>query len=131
MSLIKDIAFAAPIGAIYNIFIHKVASVSLSNFTPEEKHQKIIILVFIIGIISIYISQAFIINRAMRYGIDFGGALLIFYSLITNWSDMNDDTKLVLMGIILSGLVWYCYSDDTPVKIKKKSKKSKRTKKAP
>lgn len=115
MGIIKDIAIAVPLGVIYNVFIHKLTSVILSGMEYEEKYQRSLILIFCAGIVGIIIAQiifakkSYYKNRPMRYGMIFGSVLLIIYSLITNWEKMNDNTKLILMGIIMMGLIWYCY----------------------
>ena len=130
MALLKDIIIAVPIGIIFNVFVQKLASLILYDIPYEEKYQKTIILLFIAGIVGILIAQTMFSknarykNRAMRYGLTFGSALLLIYSLITNWDKMDDSTKLVIMGIIMSGLIWYCYYGDNEKK-KKKVKKLK------
>lgn len=132
MGILKDIAIAVPLGVIYNVFVHKLANISLSGMEYNEKYQKSIIILFVAGIVGIIIAQnifarkSYYKNRPIRYGMIFGSVLLITYSLITNWDKMDDNTKLVLMGIIMMGLVWYCYygKDDDKKKNRKKTEKN-------
>ncbi len=134
MGLIKNIALAAPLGIIYNLFMHKLVSIMLSEAsgTNDDKHQKKIIILFIIGLVGLLIAFTIFTNseqyknQTMKYGLIFGNGLLLIYSMITNWDKMYDDTKLILMGIVFGGMVWYCYSGEDVPKPKKKKKNTEK-----
>jgi hypothetical protein len=122
--MLKEIILAIPLGILYSIFTHKIVDTVLSDMAYDTRYQKTILLLFIIGIVgimiasTIFLSHPYFENTAIRYGLLFGSGLLMFYSLITNWHIMHDDTRFIMLAIVLAGLIWYCYSGPNK-KIKK------------
>jgi len=113
--MIKDLLIAIPIGITYNVFVHYLSNVVFSDLEYAERYQKTLIMMFIIGISTIIISFTILKsnkryrNRAIRYGLIFGSLLLIFYSMITNWANVLDETKLFIFGTLLLVMISYGY----------------------
>ena len=134
MSLITDIVIAVPIGVVLNIFVHQLSYVLFNDLPFKEKFQKSLVTVFIAGILSITLALTIFSNHgayknsSMKLGFIIGGALLLFYSIFYNWDKMEDYTKLIIFGLVLGGLVFYCYKQSSKSKPKSKSKKHTRNK---
>lgn len=115
MGLFNDILLGAFIGIIFSVFVHKLSDVLFSGTPFKEKQQKILVMLFIVAIVAIVIAQTLFTysktfkNRAVRLGLTFGSVLLLFHTLFTNWNTMSNDTKLLIFGISLGGLIWYGY----------------------
>lgn len=142
MSLLTDIIIGVPIGIVLNIFIHQLSYVLYNDLPYKEKFQKSLLTLFIVGILSLtlaftlFSNHSIYKNRIMKFGFITGGALLIFYSIFYNWSKMEDWTKLIIFGLILGGLIFYCYKQSKAkaeelikAKRNKKNKKNKHVKK--
>jgi hypothetical protein len=134
----KDILIAIPLGIILNIFVHQLASVLSNDLQYNDKFQRSLITIFIIGILCLVIGNTFFKtnkkykNRVIHYGLNIGGILMVIYSTFVNWDKMEDSTKLVIFGLFLLGIVWYIYRwyDVKSLVDKKKSndKKKRRNK---
>lgn len=109
-----DIFIYASIAIMYNLFIHNLASMTYQDLQYEEKHNSTIIMLIIFGLTGIAISK--IINKNKKYnnkyaknGLYYGGILLIITALLTNWSDIGGELKLMGVGFIFALLIWYSY----------------------
>ena len=59
-------------------------------------------------------------NSALKIGLYFGSAILVFNALIVNWDKMDSQTKLLLLGINFGLLIWNTFN------VKDKTKKSEK-----
>ncbi len=128
MKLLLDIILAVPIGILYNILIHKLGDMFIADCEYNDKIQKEIFICFGGGILGAFIGKyAFKNNRAVRYGFYFGTFLLVFYSVMYNWSILENSSKfiIILLGLIGLILISYFYFGDKKQKKKKKKKTNK------
>lgn len=114
MGILIDIVLAIPIGLIYNILIHKLGDIFITNCEYNEKIQKEIFFCFGGGILGALIGKYVfgsnrLDNRAVRYGFYFGTFLLMFYSVMYNWHILDNSTKFLLMLLGLIGLILISY----------------------
>ena len=105
-----DIFIYTSIAIMYNLFVHNLASITYQDLQYEEKHNSTIIMLIIFGAIGIAISK--IINKHKKYnnkyaknGLYYGGILLIITALLTNWSDIGGEFRLIGVGIIFGLLI--------------------------
>src|SRR5438477_327574 len=107
MSLISDLIFGIPLGVILNIFIQKTAEVIFATLPYNEKYQRTMTMFFLCSIVGFFMAQTIfnttgkLRNRIMRIGFTVASILLLFYSVLTNWDKMADETKLTIIGIVL------------------------------
>jgi hypothetical protein len=115
MGLVTDIAIGLPIGIMYNIFCHKVGEIINANFEYKEKVQRNLILTFVTGVLAIVLAITVFSehkkfkNRAIKFGLYVGAILLLFHTLLYNWTILENDTKLFIILSALVGLIWYSY----------------------
>jgi H+/Cl- antiporter ClcA len=115
MSFVHDFACGITLGVIYDTFIHKIATVGFGSLPYNERYQKIMCTVFIFGILGIVLAQTLFHknkkfkNRIVRIGLISGSLSLLFHSTINNWDKLSDNTKLIIYGLIIGGLIWYSY----------------------
>lgn len=75
----------------------------------EAKHNKIVFIIsIIIGLLAFMAVYNFK-NNTISTGIVGGSFLLILYGTIRYWQHASDILKFILLGIALSGLVWFAY----------------------
>jgi hypothetical protein len=115
MGILGDIVVAVPIGIIYNMTVHKTGEIFNNDINYKDKLQRNLLLSFgggILGLVlaSILFNKGKYKNRAIRFGLYIGSALLLFHSIGYNWSTMENDTKFVIMLVTLAALMWYTYS---------------------
>ena len=128
MGFITDLIFSVPLGIIYTLFIQKLSDVLFTSLPYNDKYQKSLILLFIGGIVGIILAQTVFTynatykNNIIKQGLIIGGIILILYSTLTHWDKMINETKLLIIGISLAMLFWYCYRTNNEVKLKKITK---------
>lgn len=133
MGIITDLILALPIGIIYNMIVHETTDIFNDKFTYRDKVQRTLIMIFLGGLIGLVIAMFCLSNStqhtAIRYGLYIGSLLLLFHSIIYNWKVMQNDTRVIIMILVLSMLIWYSYSSNSvniEDKHKLKDKKRKR-----
>jgi hypothetical protein len=115
MGFFKDILISIPFGIILNIFVHQMANTMNNDLQYNDKFQRSLIIIFVSGIISLLIGNTIfktnksIKNSVMQYGLTIGGLLMIVYTTISNWDNMDDTTKLIIFGLLLGGIIFYIY----------------------
>lgn len=116
MSIIKDAIFALFFGVIYYFLVDKLVYTAVENLFEFNKYQKILIIIFVIGLVGLLISltilqgNRYFGNRPVRYGLMLGSGMLIFYSIISNWTKIDDYTKIIVFAILLASIVWFSYN---------------------
>lgn len=97
-----NIIFLVPIGILHNMIFHNISDiVSCNNI------EKKLIFLLISGVMSIIIGKYFINSNAIKYGLYFGGILLLYYTLIMNWDIMDKYVKIILIGIVFCYVIWF------------------------
>ena len=111
-----DVLVYIIIALILNIFAHQVACSAYKNCPYDEKYEKSMILLFVLGISAI-VSSNFLIKRDQKYsesvvsiGMTLGGLLLILTVIVVNWGDMTDEIRLFISGLFLIFVLYYFYN---------------------
>ena len=131
MGLLWDLVFSIPLGIIYTIFFQKLGDIMFCNLPYNDKYQKYLTFLFLAGVIGIVLAQTIFTynktfkNQIIKHGLIIGGIILILYPTLTYWDKMTDETKLLVIGIALGGLLWYSYKHVNTPAITKKEKQSK------
>jgi hypothetical protein len=108
------IILSLPIGIIYNLLISKMSNMLTKECGQKDKIQRNLIIEIIGGIVALIIaywvfgSEKFY-NKIVKYGLIFGGGLLLFYSTFCNWDTIEDGTKLFTLFSIMIFLIIYSY----------------------
>lgn len=119
-----DIFIYASIALIYNLFVHNLASITYEDLQYDEKHDNTIIMLIIFGIAGLIVSRC--INNNKKYsnkyassGLYYGGIVLLITALLSNWSDIGNEIRVVGFSLLLGLLIWYTYKIDDNDKNKK------------
>lgn len=120
-----DTTLYVGIAIMYNLFVHNLASLSYKDLQYEEKHQNTIMMLILFGGIGIIISKI-ITEKYKKYnnsfvskGLHYGGVLLLLTALFTNWENIAEEMKLLMVTSVFMGLVWYGYKRENAVDKKK------------
>jgi hypothetical protein len=126
------IFLSIPIGIIYNLSISKLGQIITKDSIYKEKIEKNLIIEIIGGIIALIFAFGIFgnnrfENNIVKYGLIFGGVILLFYSVISNWDTIEDITKLFALITIMSFMIIYSYKyiSKSKSKLKLKIKKNK------
>lgn len=108
------IFLSIPIAFIYNWLVSKISDMITKDDVMKDKVHKNLIISMVAGIVALIIG--FIIfgskrfeNNIAKYGFILGGVILLVYSLVCNWDQVEDQTKLFLIGGILLTIILYSY----------------------
>lgn len=123
------IILSIPIGLIYNLIVSKIGNMLTKDTIYADKIRKNLIIEIIGGIVALALAfyvfgTEYFDNRIVKYGLIFGGFLLLVYSLIYNWDEIDDCIKLFLFLSAFTGTIIYSYRF-----IKNKNKNIKKNKK--
>lgn len=121
-----SVLLSIPIAILYNLLVGKSIEIITKDYQMKEKTQINIVMQFIAGILAI--ALAFIIfggnnkakNLIAKYGLIFGGSVLLIYSTFYNWHVIDDMTKLIFFGLLFVIVIGYSYK-----KINNTNKKQK------
>lgn len=101
---ILDNSVVVCIALLYNLFIHHIASTIYKNLGYHEKNQSINTFLIASGISGIVISKL-ILKKDQKYsdsvvskGLVLGGILLLLTVSLISWTDMSDETRLLISG---------------------------------
>lgn len=91
MSFYKDAVLGILIGIMYNISVIKTAGLIFSDMDYDNRYQSTLIVCFLLGITAIVLALTLFNKgtRAIKYGLIFGGVLLLIHSMVTNWDGMT------------------------------------------
>lgn len=114
MTTWNEVIFALPLGLIYYVFVQKLAEVVFPGQNDKSRQSTLAFLV-VAGIVAIVVALTFFANNktyknaTIKNGLVVGGIILLLYPTLTNWDTLANETKLLLIGALLAGLVWYVY----------------------
>jgi len=110
-----SILLAIPIGIVYNLAINKASEIFNEGVIHKDKIQNNLIIEIISGIGIIILAMILfgekskMKNKIVKYGLYFGGGLLLFHALFCNWDTLENSTKLFMMFGILITMIMYAY----------------------
>jgi hypothetical protein len=123
--MFKNIILTLVVVFFYILFFEKFGDVVFNNQTTCKKNSSIFVFLFLISCLSIFgvKKKVFKINnKIIRNGVLYGGIGLILKRVLMYWGEMNDQMKLVVIGLF--GLLYYIWIDENKeVKNKKKQKR--------
>lgn len=109
------IILSIPIGIIYNLIVSKIGNMMTLNSSYKDKIKKNLIVEIIGGIVALALayfvfSSNLFNNKIVKWGLIFGGFLLLIYSLVYNWDEIDDFVKLFLFFSAFTGTIIYSYN---------------------
>jgi hypothetical protein len=115
---------SVPIGIIYNLMISKLSNMITEDFSLKNKIKTDLLISIIAGVVALVLAfyvfgNEKLENKIVKYGLAFGGGILLVYSTICNWDSLEDMTKLFFLFSIMIATILYSYKY---VKSNKKNK---------
>lgn len=113
-----NIIVYSSIAVLFNIFAHNLTSRLYENLGYQEKYQKTVTTLFIIGIFGIIMSKLVLKDNqqynksVVSMGLSIGGVLLIITAILANWENIEDDIRIVISGLAFVTLIYIAYKYD-------------------
>lgn len=112
--IVRDILLSIPCGFLYVFFINKIIELLTSETVFEEKIKKTIAISFVIVIIGYMLAikifaSGKLKNRIIKYSLIFGSSIILLNSVIYHWPQLSNDTKALMIGILLLTLFILSY----------------------
>lgn len=112
-----NVALSIPMAIIIYMLTEKL----IINLTCENKYddrvQKSFVMGFIMGLmfvalgLSIFDEDSNMDNQSLQLAMYGAGGFLVLNSVFFSWDDLDEGTKIVILGISISGLVMYSYKN--------------------
>jgi hypothetical protein len=115
MGFVGNIMMSIPLGTILYILTEKIITFTTTSNNYNDRLQNIFIMGFIIGALYIIVAmtlfnaQSNIYNQTLQLSILGCGILLLLNSVLLNWSDLNEGTKIVMLTVFATSIIIYSY----------------------
>ncbi len=123
--MFKNIILTLVVVFFYILFFEKFGDVVFSNQAKCKKNSSIFVFLFLVSCLSIFgvKKKVFKMNhKIIKNGVLYGGIGLILKRVLMYWGQMNDQMKLVVIGLF--GLLYYVWIDENKNKEHKKEHKN-------
>lgn len=136
MSTFLNVLFAIPICAIFIVLTYKFVEYRYKDDDFSTKYQNSMTALFLIGVVGIIAAQIlfsrnnFMNNLGINLGLTGGGIIIIFYSVVKNWSFIDDITKIIIGVIAFFAIILLSYmynNNSSPDSFYSKTEKQKNT----
>ncbi len=112
-------AINAAISIPLAIIIYMLTEKLIISLTAENKYdvrvQKSFVMGFIIGAMFIVLGLTFfgeqsnMNNQTVQFALYWSGGFLILNSVFFNWDDLDEGTKIIILGIAVASVIIYSY----------------------
>lgn len=117
MGYAVNVALSLPMA----IIIYMLSEKMINNITNDNKFndrvQKNFVIGFIIGMafialgLTVFSKQSNMGNQALQFSLYIAGSILVLNSVFFSWDDLDEGTKIIVLGIGMLGLVMYTYQN--------------------
>jgi len=112
--LVRDILISIPISILYIFFIQKLIELLNKDLLYEDKIKRTIAISFVAVIVGFVLAFKIFnykktYNRIAKYSLIFGSTFIFLNSLLYQWPQLSNDTKLIIVGISLSCALIFSY----------------------
>lgn len=111
----KSFGISLMIALVYNMFFHKLGNVLYNDMEFEKRKENTISVIFIAGIVGMSLGYIMCLDdfeyksATVGTGLKIGGFFLLMSSILNNWTEMDDGLKLIVLGIMMVGSMYYFY----------------------
>ena len=115
-----NVAMSIPMSIIIYMLTEKLIIKLTSDNVFHDKVQKSFVMGFVIGLVFIALAMTLfnkysnLYNQALQLAMYGTGSLLVLNSVFFSWGDLDEGTKIIILGISMSGLVVYSYNNKQP-----------------
>lgn len=118
--MIEYIIFALPFSVIFALIFIKLSHQLYKEDNARDRLRNSLYFTFFAGLVGIAFAQTIFKNNPklkndlISSGLTLGGLYLIYHTVIANWSKLENDSKILILGIMFGVIVWAIYfkSDD-------------------
>ncbi len=109
-----DIVIYSSIAIVYNLFVHNLTSIMYQDLQYDEKYSNTLIMILTFGILGMMMPK--LLERYEKYnnknvakGLYYGGILLVLTAVVGLWSDLGNENRVFVFGLLLGVLIWWGY----------------------
>ena len=119
MSYAKNVGLSLPMAIIIYMLTEKIIINLTSENKFSERVQKSFVISFVIGLCFIAIGMSVlgeksnIHNQPLQYSFYISGVCLLLNSVFVNWDNLDENTKMLILGISIIGFILYSYANKT------------------
>jgi hypothetical protein len=112
-----NVALSVPMAIIIYMLTEKLIINLTSENKFHERVQKSFVMGFIIGLVFIALGMtAFnehsnMDNQSLQLSLYGAGSFLVLNSVFFSWDDLDEGTKIIILGVSISGLIIYSYNN--------------------
>jgi amino acid transporter len=112
-----NVALSVPMAFIIYILTEKMIINLTSESKFSERVQKSFIISFIIGLayiamgMTIFAENSNMDNQSLQLAMYGSGIFLVMNSVFFSWDDLDEGTKIIILGISISCLIIYSYNN--------------------
>jgi len=117
MGYALNVALSIPMAVI----IYMLTEKTIISFTNDNKFndrvQKNFVMSFVIGLafialgMTIFAKNSNMDNQALQFALYLAGGFLVLNSVFFSWDDLDEGTKIIILGIGITGCVIYTYQN--------------------
>lgn len=104
------------ISSIYVLLVNKFAEIASFQINDEENSiSTYVMIIYLISIICVVFVYLFLndittsANFVMNYSLIIGSIVLLFYSLLNHWNNLDDYGKCVILLTSMIGIIYFLY----------------------
>jgi hypothetical protein len=100
---------------LYILLITKLADVLTSTYEEEEiKLERYVMIIYFLSIMGLVIGYVWLAqntngNYVIRRSLTFGGVIMLLYTIINYWEYLDDYSKLIMITLSISFIIYYVY----------------------
>ena len=120
-----NVAISIPLAIIIYMLTEKMIISLTSENKFQERVQRSFVIGFIIGLVFIAMGLTLfnegsnLDNQTMQLAMYGSGGFLVMNSVFFSWDDLDEGTKIIILGISCTGLVMYSYNNKRSYDIEK------------
>ena len=112
-----NVAMSVPMAIIIYMLTEKMIINLTSENKFHERVQKSFVMGFIIGLVfialglTVFNEHSNMDNQSLQLAMYGAGTFLVLNSVFFSWDDLDEGTKIIILGISIGGLVIYSYNN--------------------
>lgn len=112
-----NVAISVPLAIMLYLLTEKfVVSLSYDN-KFNDKVQKNFVIGFVVGLsfialgMTVFSQNSNMDNQTLQLAMYMAGVFLVLNSVLFSWDDLDETTKIIILGISATGLIIYSYKN--------------------
>lgn len=116
MGYTTNVALSIPMGIIIYMLTEKLIINTGSEQDFDERVQSNFIVGFVTGLtfialaMTIFAAHGQLDNQSLQYAMYGAGGFLVLNSVFFSWDLLDDSTKMMILGISISGMIIWSYT---------------------